>query len=97
MPLADGAVVNAWDILATDAYLQRREAPGAAAEAMLIQERRIEAQRNPLIEASRKRQTLEKLKLRRKEAHRAELDRPELVVAERGVAAAPRPPAQGRR
>ncbi|HEX4519278.1 MAG TPA: hypothetical protein VH063_06815 [Gaiellaceae bacterium] len=79
-PLADGAVVGAWDILATDAYLQRRaHSRAAAAEAMILQERRIEAQRNLLVEASRRRQTLERLKLRRKEAHRAELERAELA------------------
>ena len=48
----------------------------AAAEALILQERRIEAQRDLLVEASRRRQTLEKLKLRRKAAHRAELERP---------------------
>jgi flagellar export protein FliJ len=80
MPLADGSVVSAWDLLATDAYLQRRETSrNAALEALLVQERRIEAQRNLLIEASRRRQTLEKLKLRRKSAHRAEQERLELA------------------
>ena len=79
-PLADGAVVSAWDILATDAYLQRREQTrSAAVEAMILQERRIEAQRGLLVEASRRRQTLERLKLRRKAAHRAEMDRAELA------------------
>lgn len=79
IPVVDGGEVSAWDILATDAYLQRREsARVAAADAMIVQERRIEAQRNLLIEASRKRQTLEKLKLRRKEQHRIELERAEL-------------------
>jgi flagellar export protein FliJ len=80
VPLVDGTTVTAWDILATDAYLQRREsAHAAAAEAMLIQERRIEIHRNLLIEASRRRQALEKLKLRRKAAHRAEMERVDLA------------------
>jgi flagellar export protein FliJ len=80
MPLVDGAIVNAWDILATDAYLQRRETARAkAAEAMQIQERRIEIHRNLLVEASRRRQALEKLKLRRKEAHRVEVERADLA------------------
>ena len=80
VPLVDGTTVTAWDILATDAYLQRREhAQAAAAEAMLIQERRIEIHRNLLIEASRRRQALEKLKLRRKAAHRAEMERVDLA------------------
>jgi flagellar export protein FliJ len=80
MPLADGSVVNAWDLLATDAYLQRREHSRIAAEeALILQERRIEAQRALLVEASRKRQTLEKLKLRRKAAHRADMERAELA------------------
>jgi flagellar export protein FliJ len=79
-PIVDGSVVSAWDILATDAYLRRREtARAAAAEAMSIQERRIEIHRNLLVEASRKRQALEKLKLRRKEAHRAEMESAELA------------------
>src|SRR5690348_1166940 len=51
VPLADGSVVSAWDLLAADAYLQRREASrNAALDALLTQERRIEAQRNLLIE-----------------------------------------------
>jgi flagellar export protein FliJ len=80
VPLADGSVVSAWDLLAADAYLQRREASrNAALDALLTQERRIEAQRNLLIEASRRRQTLEKLKLRRRSAHRAEQERAELA------------------
>jgi flagellar export protein FliJ len=80
VPLADGSVVSAWDLLAADAYLQRREASrNAALDALQLQERRIEAQRNLLIEASRKRQTLEKLKLRRRSAHRAEQERAELA------------------
>ena len=80
VPLVDGTTVTAWDILATDAYLQRREtAHAAATEAMLIQERRIEIHRNLLIEASRRRQALEKLKLRRKAAHRAEMERVDLA------------------
>jgi len=79
-PLRDGAIVGAWDILATDAYLQRREAArAAAAEEALEQARRIEVHRNLLVEASRKRQALEQLKLRRKEAHRAEIERAELA------------------
>ncbi|HEY4349547.1 MAG TPA: flagellar FliJ family protein [Gaiellaceae bacterium] len=79
-PFVDGSTVSAWDILATDAYLQRREtARAAAAEAMLIQERRIEIHRNLLVEASRKRQALEMLKARRAEAHRAEAERIEIA------------------
>jgi flagellar export protein FliJ len=81
VPLADGSTVSAWDILATDAYLQRRETVRAAAEeAVILQERRIEAQRHLLVEASRRRQTLEKLKLRRREAHRRAMDRAELAL-----------------
>jgi len=80
LPLADGEVVNAWDLLATDAYLQRRETHRAAAvEALILQERKIEAQRAVLVEAARRRQTLERLKLRRQSAHRAEQERAELA------------------
>ena len=80
LPLADGSHINAWDLLATDAYLQRRESSRAAAfDALVIQERRIEAQRALLVEASRRRQTLERLKLRRKAAHRAEQEQAELA------------------
>src|SRR5262249_39889047 len=80
VPFADGSPVNAWDLLATDAYLQRREsARQAAAEAALLQERKIEAQRTLLIEASRRRQALERLKIRRHEAHRAAMERAELA------------------
>src|SRR4051812_40117571 len=80
VPMADGSVVSAWDLLATDAYLQRREASRhAAVEALVLQERRIEAQRNLLLEASRRRQTLERLKLRRRSAHRADVERAELA------------------
>jgi flagellar export protein FliJ len=80
LPLADGSEVSAWDLLATDAYLQRRETSrAAAAEALLLQERRIEAKRALLLEASRRRQTLERLKLRRKAAHRTEQERAELA------------------
>ena len=60
VPLADGSVVNAWDLLATDAYIQRRESHRTAvAEALILQERKIEAQRALLVEASQRRQTLE--------------------------------------
>jgi flagellar export protein FliJ len=77
---ADGAVVNAWDILATDAYLQRRESAHAAAtQAAALQAQRIELHRTTLIEASRRRQTLERLKLRRRDAHRAAMERLELA------------------
>lgn len=80
LPLADGAVVGAWDILATDAYLQRRaNAHLKAVEAARQQAHRIELRRNVLVEASRKRQALERLKLRRHDAHRAEMERLELA------------------
>jgi flagellar export protein FliJ len=79
-PLADGSVVSAWDLLATDAYIQRRETQRAAVvEALILQERKIEAQRTLLLEASQRRQTLERLKLRRKAAHRAEVEKAELA------------------
>lgn len=80
VPLADGSVVNAWDLLATDAYIQRRESHRTAvAEALILQERKIEAQRALLVEASQRRQTLERLKLRRRAAHLAEQQRAELA------------------
>ncbi len=80
VPLVDGSVVSAWDLLATDAYIQRRENHRAEViEALLLQERKIEAQRALLVEASQRRQTLERLKLRRKAAHRAEQERAELA------------------
>ena len=80
VPLADGSVVNAWDLLATDAYIQRRESHRTAvAEALILQERTIEAQRALLVEASQRRQTLERLKLRRKAAHLAEQERAEFA------------------
>ena len=45
VPLADGSVVSAWDLLATDAYLQRREASRTAAlEALLC--RSVESRRS---------------------------------------------------
>ena len=81
IPFADRrTVINAWDLLVSDAYLYRREsARAAAAEAALLQEQRIEIHRNVLIEASRKRQALERLKHKRRDLHRAELERLELA------------------
>jgi flagellar export protein FliJ len=80
LPFDDGSVVSAWDLLATDAYLQRRESLRTnAVQALVAQQRRIDAQRALLVDASRRRQTLERLKLRRKAAHRAEQERADLA------------------
>jgi flagellar biosynthesis chaperone FliJ len=76
----DGVLVGVWDILVADAYLQRREvAQAKAADEVALQERRIEVHRSLLVEASRRRHVLERLKLRRQEAYRAGIERAELA------------------